>query len=98
MKQRSIQIVAASLLFVAAALAQPANDNFANRFQLSGLLVETNGTTAGATFETGEPTIVFADGRTTAWYEWTAPATVTTTFRAGGNGYRALLGVYLGSS
>src|SRR5215213_6120182 len=100
MKQLRTLLVAIFLSFVGSALAQaPANDNFANRITLSGLLALTNGTTTSATLEAGEPSITgFADGNQTVWYEWTAPATVTTTFRAGGNGYRALLGIYLGNA
>ena len=99
MKQLRTLLVAIFLSSIAGALAQPANDNFVNRITLSGLLVLTNGTTTAATLEGGEPSITgFADGNQTVWYDWTAPATVATTFRAGGNGYRALLGVYIGNA
>ena len=99
MKQLRTLLVAIFLSFVGSALAQPVNDNFANRITLSGLVALTNGTTVAATLEANEPTITgFADGNQTVWYDWVAPATVSTTFRAGGNGYRALIGVYTGTA
>src|SRR5438046_2586088 len=100
MKQLRTLLVAIFLSFVGSALAQaPANDNFANRITLTGVLVLTNGTTTAATLEANEPSITgFADGNQTVWYEWTAPATVATTMRAGGNNYRALIGAYIGNA
>ena len=91
-----------ALLFAASSavtLAQvPPNDNFANRYFISGPFVSTNGTTLNATFESGEPFIGFRDGQDTVWFDWTAPAGVQVTINAGGNGYRAFLGVYTGTA
>ena len=42
-------------LLVAAAHAQPANDNFGNAVTLSGEVVNTTGSNVGATREPGEP-------------------------------------------
>ncbi|HTD67667.1 MAG TPA: Ig-like domain-containing protein, partial [Candidatus Limnocylindria bacterium] len=97
MKQLYTILVAIVIAGFSSALAQPANDNFANRFLLNGLLVITNGTTVGATVEAGEPSIN-NEGDQTVWYEWTPPVQVLTTFRAGGNGYRTLLGIYEGDA
>ncbi|HWN95601.1 MAG TPA: Ig-like domain-containing protein, partial [Methylomirabilota bacterium] len=102
MKQLRTLLVAVFFVFVGSALAQPANDSFANRFTLNGLLVITNGTTVGATQEAGEPDITgFGgnnDGNQTAWYQWVAPASAPTVLRAGGNNYRALIGAYTGTA
>src|SRR5687767_10404368 len=99
MKQLRTLLVAVFFAIVGSAQAQPANDNFINRFTLSGLLAMTNGTTVAATQEAGEPDITFFnDGNQTAWYEWVAPASVTTTMRAGRNNYRALIGAYVGTA
>src|SRR2546422_930482 len=57
------------------AQAQPANDNFANAWTLSGVLVTTNGTTAGASKEAGEPNHAGNAGSHSVWFNWTAPAT-----------------------
>src|SRR5215207_8299268 len=80
MKLTRALLVALCLASLGSALAQPANDNFANRFTLNGLVATTNGTTVGATRETGEPTIG-NDGNQTVWYEWVAPYQVLTTVR-----------------
>jgi hypothetical protein len=53
----------------------PSNDNFAQRITLSGACPSTNGTTAGATREPGEPTDGADPEARTVWYSWTAPAT-----------------------
>jgi hypothetical protein len=56
------------------AVAQPTNDNFANRIQLSGLPVTTAPVSVvGATLEPGEPRLpAFTVGQT-VWWTWTAP-------------------------
>ena len=55
--------------------AAPANDNFAIRIPLRGLIVNTVGDNLGATRETGEPTHWLATARpASVWWSWTAPA------------------------
>ena len=96
MKQLRILFVA--LLFVAsisAAFGQAANDNFANRFVISGQLVSTNGTTVGATREAGEP-VVFS-GVGSVWYEWTAVYSSTVTISISGS-YRETIAAYTGTA
>jgi hypothetical protein len=64
----------ASLLVPGAAIAAPANDNFADAQVLGPALpIEVAGTTVGATIEAGEE--LPAEGHT-VWFKWTAPASV----------------------
>src|SRR5437667_5519539 len=91
------------LLFVrGAAQAQPANDNFANAWTISGVLVSTNGTTAGATKEAGEPNHAGNAGSHSVWFNWTAPATapvqLDTIGSSGGFFNDTLLAVYTGDA
>ncbi|MFM8792828.1 MAG: PPC domain-containing protein, partial [Solirubrobacterales bacterium] len=74
----------------------PANDNFANATTLN-VLSGTNGTTVGATRETGEPSHGPGSARS-AWYRWTAPSGGTLTLNTLGSSYDTLLGVYTGSA
>src|SRR5437867_7002405 len=74
-KNFCLALAAFSLLVLApcAIEAQPANDNFANAWLLSGTSVLTNGTSTGATKQTGEPNHAgLVDGRS-VWFNWTAP-------------------------
>jgi len=48
----------------------PANDDFANAQELTGTSGSVNGTTLGATVETGEPNA----SENTVWYAYTAPS------------------------
>ena len=74
----------------------PANDNFANAVALNAL-TGTNGTTVGATRETGEPSHGPGSARS-IWYRWTAPAGGTLTLNTQGSSYDTLLAVYTGSA
>src|SRR5205085_7665528 len=100
MKQlRILLAVFAFATFAGMALAQPANDAFANRFVISGVFISTNGSNVGATRETGEPTWnnTFTNGHS-AWYEWVAPAAVPVTITEGGGAsFRAALGIFTGT-
>jgi len=86
---------------LAGALAQPANDLFANRFVVSGTFVSTNGTTVGATpREAGEPApFQFGAGQSqqTVWYEWTPVASIATTLSISGS-YRETIAVFTGGA
>jgi len=54
----------------------PGNDNFVNRFVVSGSTVSTNGNNAGATWESGEPPDANGSyGNKSVWFSWTAPTT-----------------------
>ena len=67
----------AFVLGVAAAAAQPVNDNFANRASITGSSVQVTGTLAGATIEAGEPAAQCPQTtpQASAWWTWTAPTT-----------------------
>jgi len=54
--------------------AQPANDNFANAFAISGASGSTNGSNVGASAEAGEPNLFGVAVGESVWYAWTAPA------------------------
>src|SRR3954463_16264776 len=90
---------ALALLGEQGAQAQPANDNFANAWLLSGAVVTTNGTTAGASKETGEPNHAGNIGGRSIWFNWIAPRSgqirIDTIGSASGfNGSDTLLAVY----
>ncbi|MCX6879930.1 MAG: hypothetical protein NTW21_39925 [Verrucomicrobia bacterium] len=63
----------------------PLNDDFANRFTLTGSSASATANTTTATKETGEPNHAGESGGKSLWWTWTAPAagrvviTVTTT-------------------
>src|SRR5207249_2147494 len=80
------------------ARAQPANDNFANAWLLTGLGLTTNGTTAGAGRETGEPTIGANPGGHSVWFVWTAPSNTPIRIDTIGSGFDTLLGLYTGTA
>src|SRR5438270_3482580 len=79
------------------AVAQPANDNFASAWTLSGSTVATNGTTVGATKEAGEPDHAGSQGGRSVWFNWTAPRTMPIQIDTLGSSYDTVLGVYTGS-
>jgi len=54
------------------ATGPPENDNFSHAFELVGAQATANGTNAGATVETGEPSSLLGYG--SVWYTWKAPA------------------------
>src|SRR2546421_8449156 len=105
-QQRAIAFVAClSLSAIATVSAQaqaPANDNFANAWTISGVLVTTNGTTAGASKEAGEPNHAGNAGARSVWFNWTAPATapvqLDTIGSSGGFNNNTLLAVYTGTA
>jgi len=70
----SFGVASVNLLFTPAPLP-PANDDFSQRITLLGASPSTNGTTAGATREPGEPSDGADPEARTVWYTWTAPAT-----------------------
>ncbi len=77
----------------------PANDNFANAEQLTGIRVSVSRSNAEATKETGEPNHTGNPGGKSVWFRWTAPMTRMmrfTTNRSEGN-IDTLLHVYRGS-
>ena len=94
----------ALLAFFAAlsATAQPANDNFANAWTLTGTVVTTNGTSQQASKEPGEPNHAGNAGARSVWFNWTAPKSgqirMDTIGSTGGFNNDTLLAVYTGDS
>jgi hypothetical protein len=79
--------------------AQPANDDFANAFVISGSNGTTNGDNISATLENNEPEIFPGDSADeTVWYAWTAPANGAYTFSITSSDFDALFAVYTGNS
>ncbi|HVF27256.1 MAG TPA: NF038122 family metalloprotease [Pyrinomonadaceae bacterium] len=77
----------------------PANDNFANAAQISGVSGTVAGSTVSATKEPGEPSnIPDTTGGWSVWYRWQAPASGTAVIDTVGSGYDTTLAVYRGSS
>ena len=88
--------------FFRARRVSPLNDDFANRFKLTGSNITTNGTIRGANRESWEP-IHFFEINQTVWYSWTAPAHghvyywVHTDFADGTHNFYPYLAVYTGT-
>jgi hypothetical protein len=100
-----------ALLATGAAFAQPANDNFANAFVISGTSVRATGTNVDATREPGEPTSVQdgagrePTGNRSVWWRWVAPASGQVTVATGRltpaserSTFDTQLGVYTGNA
>src|SRR4051812_16140383 len=90
------------LICAFSALAQPANDNFANAWVLSGTVVTTNGNSQGASREPGEPNHAGTAGARSVWFTWSAPKSgqirMDTIGSSGGFNNDTLLAVYVGDS
>jgi uncharacterized delta-60 repeat protein/uncharacterized repeat protein (TIGR01451 family) len=78
------------------ALAQPANDNFANATVIVGPSGSVSGSNVGATLEPGEPSLTGNPGGQSVWYTWTAPSDMSVTFNTVGSDFDTLLGVFTG--
>jgi hypothetical protein len=100
-----------AFLAIHAASAQPANDNFANAFVISGTSVRATGTNVDATREPGEPTSVQdgagrePTGNRSVWWRWVAPASGQVTVATGRltpaserSTFDTQLGVYTGNA
>ncbi|MBP7949451.1 MAG: right-handed parallel beta-helix repeat-containing protein [Verrucomicrobiales bacterium] len=78
--------------------AAPANDQFANATVLpSSGATSTTGTSAGATFEGGEPPALpgtAETGQSSVWFEWTAPSSGEYTFDTIGSTFDTVLALY----
>lgn len=72
------------------------NDDFADRFSLTGTSVTVFGTNIDATAEAGEP-INFYGGKS-VWWTWTAPSDGTVVFDTFGSNYDTTLAVFTGST
>ncbi|HEY2082746.1 MAG TPA: hypothetical protein VGI88_08150 [Verrucomicrobiae bacterium] len=90
------------MLFVLAslavtAMAQPANDNFANRILMTGESLTVSGSLSNATPEAGEPSLPGISSGQTAWWSWTAPSNGIVSLSINGTGFEPLLTIYTGS-
>jgi len=96
-----LRICGLVLLGAVAAQAQPANDNFANAWTLTGPSTATNGSTSlpsFATKEAGEPNHAGLVGGRSVWFNWTAPTNGTTRITTLGSSFNTLLAVYTGNA
>ena len=89
---------AVTLNWTVPAVPAPVNDAFSASQALAGASGTTNGTTVGATKETGEPSHAGEAGGGSIWYRFTAPTSGATTINTTGSGFDTLLGVYTGAS
>lgn len=74
----------------------PANDNFAASTAMPGAVGTLSGTTASATFETGEPTGGFSETNS-VWFRWTAITNGQVTITTAGSTFDTVLCLYTGS-
>ena len=74
------------------------NNNFANRFNLSGGWASVTGTNVNATKESGEPNVLNISGGKSIWWKWTAPVSGTVTISTAGSNFDTTLGVYTGTA
>ncbi len=92
-------VVASLLLLAPAALAAPANDDFANREVLSGSLpIEVGRSNAGATKEAEEFLGSFFVAGHSVWFEWEATSTGWVTVGSCEGEFRPVVGVFTGSA
>jgi len=90
-------IIAAIFGTAVSTIAQPANDNFADRISLTGYTNVVPISSTLATAETGEPSKAESLGYGTVWFSWTAPATGTTTIYYSGDAFYRTFGVFTGT-
>ena len=77
---------------------RPSNDNFANATRISGTSGSVNGSTVGATRQSGEPLPLWKSAATnTIWWVWTAPSSGRATFSTANTTFDTVMGVYTGS-
>lgn len=91
-------VVLAGLLVSTAAVAQPANDNFAAAIVLSGTSFNTTGSNVNATREVGEPLHAGNSTPATVWWRWTAAANSDVIIDTIGSNFDTILAVYAGSA
>jgi len=74
------------------------NDQFANRFLITGQTNSVIGVNTNASKEVGEPSHAGNDGGRSVWWSWVAPASTPVTINTLGSGFDTVLGVYQGTS
>jgi hypothetical protein len=72
----------------------PANDDFANSFDLAQI---TTGNNVDATRETGEPPSFWGNGHS-VWWHWTAPSNGSVIISTLGSSFRTVIVVYTGTA
>ncbi len=104
--KKTINCILAAGLFAipawdAGAIASPpANDNFADAIEITGLSGQITGSNIDATKEAGEPShanIEECAGVNSVWWKWAAPETGSVTFNTHGSDIDTLLAVYTGT-
>ncbi len=81
-----------------AAVAIPANDNFAAATSLAGQKLQVAASNRGASREAGEPFHANQPGGASIWWRWTATAGGQVTVDTFGSTFDTLLAVYTGTS
>ena len=83
-----------------AAVAGPANDNFAAAQTVVGCAGTTTGTNVGATHETSEPNHSPDNngGQRSVWFSWQAPASGSAQITTAGSNFDTVLAVYTGNA
>ena len=79
------------------ALAQPANDNCADRIAITGTSASVTGSNVGATRESGEPNHAGSSGGASVWWSWVAPVATTVRLDTVGSTFNSILAVYTGT-
>src|SRR3569833_590832 len=89
-----------TMLGAGSALAQPANDNFANATTLtsSALWGSITNDNTGATAEAGEPAHSSLAATHSVWFKWVAPQDGEAVLDTMGSSFDSLLAVYTGNS
>ncbi len=98
---KQILMLLACLFWAAwpAALAAPANDNFAAAQTLAGSLpISASGTNVDATMETNEPKPVSSSNANSVWYQWTPASSGMVTVSTNGSDFDTVLAVYTGNT
>ena len=73
-------------------------DDFDSSTAISGASGRREGSSVGASIESGEPNHAGNSGGASVWWTWTAPATGEVTFDTHGSNFDTLLAVYTGAS
>ncbi len=95
---RVLGLIALSFLATRVAQAQPANNTFASAWTLTGASISTNGNSANASKETGEPNHAGNAGGRSVWFNWTASRDGQIRMNTIGSAINTLLAVYTGNA
>ncbi len=90
-------MIVGSVALAAATLAQPANDNFAQRLTIIGTNIAVSGSLSNATAEVGELLLPGISSGQTAWWTWTAPSNGIVNLSVSATNFNPLLTAYTGT-